>query len=680
MKKAPSAAGQTLADRMPPGQDLPPAPEKTCGTALGDRVVWAVLILIAVIPYLNSLANGFVYDDDVQVLRNPFIRNFSHIGKIFTTSVFSYQGGAQGVTNYYRPLMTIDYLFCHAVFGFDAFGFHLVNVALNTGVVCLVFVVTRSLFKDRALAFIAAALFALHPIHTEAVDWIAASTDLELALFFLLAFWFYLKLDGAAGRRRTCVFAGMIVTFALALLSKEPAAALPLLAVIYEHACREDRRATGWRVKISRYGALWIVLAGYIVLRTRLLGLFAPVVSRPGMAPGAVFLAACALIGRYVEKLVWPLHLSAAYVFPASIGTMLGRILAGMAITAGCAILMIYLWRRERRIFFAFAWFFLTLAPVLNSRWMPDFVFAERYLYLPSVGFCWVAGWLAVRAFRRAARARVRWRRALVAAAWAVAVLMAVRIVVRNRDWKNDFTFYTRTLAASPDAVTLRNNLGKYYWDRGNVAAAEAQWQAAYRVNPRAVFVLDNLGLLRLKQSRYDDAAVYFNEALQATPNDATAHEGLGEAYRKMGHRQRAEQELLTAVRLAPLDVRARVNLGELYFDEHKYTAASEQFRAAIRSLPTLRAYFGLGLTDWVQGNKAGAEAEFRAAQMLDPSDSRTDFMLGLLYGATGRNAEAIREYQAGLKFDPENKTALAALAKLERASRATGGAGRQVR
>lgn len=632
-----------------------------------------MLIFIAVIPYCNSLANGFVYDDDVQVLRNPLIRNFSHVGQIFTTSVFSYQGGAQGVTNYYRPLMTLGYLFCHAVFGFNPFGFHLVSVVLNAAVVALVFVVTRRLFKDRGLAFVAAALFALHPIHTEAVDWIAASTDLELTLFFLLAFWCYVKLDRATGLRRICFFAGMIVSFALALLSKEPAATLPLLAAIYEHACREDRSETGWRVKIGRYGALWVVLASYVVLRTRLLGLFAPVVSRPGLAPGAVLLAACALIGRYVEKLLWPLRLSAAYVFPGSIGELLPRILAGMAVTAVCAILMIYFWRRERRLFFAFAWFFLTLAPVLNARWMPDFVFAERYLYLPSVGFCWVVGWLAVGAYRRVSRDRVRARRALLAGACALGVLMAVRILVRNRDWKNDYTFYTRTLEAAPGAAMIHNNLGNYYWNRGKIDAAEVQWKAAYRLAPKAYYALDNLGLLRLKQKRYNEAALFFERSLAITKTDESALAGLGEAYRDLGMRSRAENELLAAIKLGPLDVRARVSLGELYFDEGEYDAAAGQFRAAIQSMPTLRAYFGLGLAEWVQGDKAGAEAAFRAAQSLDPKDSRTDFMLGLLYGATGRAAEAIREYQAGLKIDPGNKTALSALARLQRASGAAG-------
>ncbi|MGH9397319.1 MAG: tetratricopeptide repeat protein [Terriglobia bacterium] len=634
-----------------------------------DGALLGALILVASLPYANSLVNGFVYDDDVQVLRNPLVRSLDHLKLIFTTSVFSYQGGAQGTTNYYRPVMTLGYLLCHEVFGFKAFGFHLANVAINTAVVCLVFFVTRRVFKDRTLAFLAAALFALHPIHTEAVDWIAAVTDLELAIFFLLAFWFFLKLGDAATERKALIQMGMILSFVLALLSKEPAATLPFLATVYEHTCREDRQQTPLRVKAGRYGALWLVLIAYLVIRARVLGLFAPVASRPDMTLGAAVLSALALTGHYIEKLIWPIHLCAAYVFPASIGVLLPRILAGLAITVVCALLMIYFWKRERRVFFGFVWFFATLAPTLNARWMPDFVFAERYLYLPSVGFCWVVCWLGLSAARRAAKAGFLWKRAVVAAACILALLMAARIVTRNQDWKNDFIFYTRTLQAAPGAVILRNDLGNYYWDRGNLAAAAAQWQAAFRIRPGAVYVLDNLGLLRLSQKRYGEAVVFFERALAATKQDESAHVGLGEAYQKMGMRGQAEGELLTAIKLAPLDVRAKISLGELYFDEAKYGEAGEEFKAAIRSLPTLRAYFGLGLTEWVQGNRVGAESAFKAAQQLDPSDSRTDFMLGLLYGATGRTRDAIREYQAGLKLDPENKLALAALAKLRHKS-----------
>ena len=156
-----------------------------------------VLLLLAVAPYLNTLTGGFVYDDRQQILDNPYVHSFQYVGKIFGSTVWTFQG-AQGLSNYYRPLMTLAYLLCYKLYGPIPFGFHLLNLALHAGVVLLVFAVTRRLFRDQLPAMLAAGIFALHPIHTESVAWIAAITDLELSLFFLLTFLLYLRLGDRA--------------------------------------------------------------------------------------------------------------------------------------------------------------------------------------------------------------------------------------------------------------------------------------------------------------------------------------------------------------------------------------------------------------------------------------------------------------------------------------------------
>src|SRR5208337_815574 len=223
----------------------------------------AVLILVALLPYLNSLLNGFVQDDNRQVVSNPYLRSFSHLREIFATNVWSYVG-AQGMTNYYRPLMTFGYLLCYQFLGPLAYGFHLANVVLNAGVVCLVFLVTERIFRDRTLGFVAAVIFALHPIHSESVEWIAAVTDLQLTLFYLLAFWFFLRVakpgphhplipSSVRGLRGGAAELGMVLSFILALLAKEPAATLPFLATFFEHFLRQDRAQTSLGQKLARY-------------------------------------------------------------------------------------------------------------------------------------------------------------------------------------------------------------------------------------------------------------------------------------------------------------------------------------------------------------------------------------------------------------------------------------------
>ena len=166
-----------------------------------DVALLALLLVLAVLPYASTLANSFVYDDFPQLVENPYVRGFRHLREIFTTTVWSFQG-AQGVTNYYRPLMTFGYLVCYQIFGPLPFGFHLANVLLHAAVVCLLFGVTRRVFGDPLPAFLAAALFALHPVHTESVAWVAAVPDIELTFFYLLAFWFFLRAGGWAKPKR----------------------------------------------------------------------------------------------------------------------------------------------------------------------------------------------------------------------------------------------------------------------------------------------------------------------------------------------------------------------------------------------------------------------------------------------------------------------------------------------
>src|ERR1700722_9520221 len=187
-----------------------------------DTIAVLGLLLLAWVPYLNTLSNAFVYDDIPQLVDNPYVHSFRYLGKIFGSTVWSFQG-AQGVTNYYRPLMSFAYVICYHFFGPIAFGFHLVNLVFHAGVVLLLFALTERLFGDRLLALSAAGLFALHPVHTESVAWIAGLPDLELSFFFLLTFLCYLNLERAGSEHRASwkLYMPVLASYAMALLSKE---------------------------------------------------------------------------------------------------------------------------------------------------------------------------------------------------------------------------------------------------------------------------------------------------------------------------------------------------------------------------------------------------------------------------------------------------------------------------
>jgi Tfp pilus assembly protein PilF len=628
-----------------------------------DSYFIAILILLAVLPYVNSLWNGFVYDDNAQVLNNPYVQNFSHLGDIFSTTVWSYVG-AQGVTNYYRPMMTFSYLLLYQAFGPMAYPYHLASVLLHAGIVCLLFVLTVRMTASRLVGLFSAGMFALHPIHTESVAWIAAVTDLQLTLFFLLAFWSYVQVAAPGGARRPAMQAAMTVSFVLAIISKEQSLMLPVLATAYEHFFREDRGETTFGQKMGRYYLLWLVTAAYLVFRVRFFGAIAPVLQISNLTWSQTILSAIALVGQYMGKLLWPAELCAFYVFRRSTSLFEPRVLAGLLALLALAVLFAILWRRARKAAFAVIWMLVTLAPVLNPRWLAANVFTERYLYLPSVGFCWLAAWGWVSLWEVAQLRPLR-RKVLVGALVVIGTAYAARIVTRSHDWSDDVTLYTQTLALSPDSYHIRNNLGTVLWKQGRVSEAEREWETALALHPKNAIVLNNLGLVKSQQKRYEEAIDYFQRATRIKPIYMDPHLNLGAACLELG-RPDAEIHLRAAVALSPLNVEARDKLGKVFFDSGRLVEAGEQFTKSAESQPNWAAFEGLGEIDVRHGDMARAERNFRRAIDINPLASNSHFALAEIYANSGRQADAKLAYRTGLSVDPANAEAQASLNKLE--------------
>ena len=623
------------------------------------------LILLAIIPYLNTLLNGFVYDDTMQILENPYIRSFDHLKEIFGTTIWSYIGD-MGETNYYRPMMTFGYLLCYQWFGPLAYGFHLTNLLFHAATVCILFFVSIEIFEDRSLAWLSAGLFALHPIHTESVAWIAAVTDLQVTLFYLLGFWCYLRVAGPGGGKSQWAQLGMVLCLGLGLLSKEQALTLPMLATLYEHFYRDDRQETTWQQKVSRYRMFWLMAVAYLVFRTQMFGALAPVLQRPDLNWIQTILSAFALMGQYLGKLLWPIHLNAFYLFDKSTSFLDPRVLAGVGGLILCAVVFALFWRRDRLVSFGILWLLATLAPVLNAQWLAANAFTERYLYLPSVGFCWMLAWVGTHGWIWAKEQGVVWRRAMALALAVLALLSVARIVTRNRDWNNDLTLYASTLASEPDAWHIRNNLGYVLWRRGDRAGAEREWRAALAIKPENDIVLSNLGLVYHKEKRFPEAVEYFKRALSIDSKFTDAHLHLAETYLEMGSTESAERHLRAAVVLSPLNIQGRNRLGELYLQRGDVARAEEQFAKSVASRPNAAGYHGLGDISLGRGNREAAERDYQRALSLDPFDSHAHFQLATLYAAAYRTSDALREYKAGLLMNPTNSEALAAVKRLQ--------------
>ena len=628
------------------------------------NLLLGVLLLLSFLLYANAVMNGFVYDDHSQIERNPYVHSFKYIGKIFGSSLIAQQG-KQAAPNFYRPIVNLSFLLCYKLFGASPYGFHLISILLNCVVVWLVFVVSAELFWSEWQGLIAAAIFALHPIHTEPVVWIDGISDVYVSIFYLLAFWLFLRQGQERSAPSTQV--GMLASFVLALFSKETAMTFPVLVTAYEHFYRPDRLAVSWTKKLSRYGWFWVTLFAYLAVRALSIGRLVPARVHSDISVREMLLSALALIGQYAEKLVWPVPLVAFPLFKKSESLADPYVLTGLVVVAVAAAAFALLWNRARLYTFALFWIFLTIAPALNARWMATTVFAERYLYLPSVGFSWlVAGavWWCWNWRMPEAWARVlRW--ALAAGSIILALLAGREIISRNRDWKSDSALILSTLAVRPDSPYAHNDLGQMEWFQGDRAEAERQWQLALSYKPDTAEALANLGFARLEEKRYDEAIPYLQRAIQLKPLFSTPHIHLARVYAAQGKNPEAETEFYRAIEINPMNTDAHKALGKFYLDAGRLPEAEEQFQITLEAAADLEAWSSLGMIYERQGAAGKAENAWLQVLSLEPFDVRAHLSLGQIYLAKGQLADAKRELQACLMMEPANPEALAALRKV---------------
>jgi tetratricopeptide (TPR) repeat protein len=454
----------------------------------------------------------------------------------------------------------------------------------------------------------------------------------------------------------------------LALLSKEPSLLLAPLLAFYEHCAREDRNATSLRTKLLRYTPAAGLGILYLEIRTALFGSLVPVLQRAALSWPQTFLSAFALVARYTRLLLLPANLSVFHVFHPSLSIRQPAVLAGIAIVLLSAALVFFCWNRAPEISFSMLWIGFLLAPVLNARWMASNVLTERYLYLPSVGFCWIAAWCGIKIWdARPGRCwmRMEIRAALVFIAAAFVVYGSQATIRRNRDWASDETLYTRTLETDPDADYIRTNLGSLYFDRRDYASAQREWEQALVGKPDSVPTLVDLGLIYTREGRYPDAELALKHALRLKPLLADAHYDYGALLDKTGEPEKALAEYKRAVEVAPLDATAHRWYGKALVARGRHEEGEKEIQASLALEPAYDTYREEIKLLLMEGKNQEAESILRQFLARYPSDAEAHFQLGKLLESAKKLAEARKEYQAGLATDPSNREAEEALKHL---------------
>lgn len=597
-----------------------------------------LIALVSFAIYFNALSNGLVYDDLSQVIENRWIKDIKYIPDMFSKSVWSFQSESI-VSNYYRPMMHLIYLVTFYIFGLKPFGFHLVNIFFHSGVSVLVFLVASRLLSSRQLSaisdnpplsplvppFIAALLFATHPIHTEAVTWVAGLPDLSYTLFFLLSLYLYIITyppvfphDPLLPKRSRLVYWLSVLSFAVATFCKEPALMLPFLLMAYDWVfARMNTRYTlhSTRFFLKRYLPYFAIAAIYLGLRFHALKGFSPQRPHTVLTAYGYIVNVFALFVQYLKDLIFPLNLNAFHVFhPITSITQPAAILF-FTLTAIFMVMTLIAFRKKSKLSFALLAMALPLLPALYIPALGENVFAERYLYLPSFGFT-----LLIAISLSSARAvNPRLTSGLLIFFFITTLVFSAAAIKRNRVWKDDLTLFKDIVRKSPDSPIMRNSLGVAYLNNGRLPEAEREFVAALRLRPSYAEAHTNLGNAYLNQNRLKEALSEYLAVIKLKP-DPEAHYNLGNAYAKVDRFDEAEKELIVAFNLKPDFADAHNNLGVIYVKQNRLAEAVNEYAAALKLNPDYtEARYNLGYAYLRQDRLNEAATEFKEAIRLNP-------------------------------------------------------------
>lgn len=616
------------------------------------RLPVLVVCLAALAASSNTLWNGFVYDDTLQVLQNPWLKDLRHLREVFAQSVWSFQTD-EVVSNYYRPVMYVVYMVTARVFGLQPWAFHLVNLLLHAGVTALVFLVARQLFDRfgavrspwwRSEPFLAAILFATHPIHTEVVAWVACVPELSFALLTLASFHLYI----ARERDFTLRHWSSVLLFFLGTLCKETALTLPALLIVYDWVGRAKDR---FRPSAAARYLPYAVVAGiYLVLRLRALGGMAPEERHAQLTAYEYAINALPLFAGYLEKLLVPLGLNAFHVFHPIRSILEVRGLVSAAVTAAFGASCVLAWRKSPLAVLAIAFLTFPLLPVLYVPAVGQNTFAERYLYLPSFGFV-----LLVALALGKLGATARGQRATVALSVLLTGVYCIGTMQRNRVWSDDLVLYEDTLSKSPDATLMMYNYGNALMDRGQLAKAAQKYEAALAQQPGFLSALVNLGAVRARTGNLDEAIRHLEQAVAQAPNVPDARRNLGIAYGEIGRLAESLEQFDIVARLRPDSARAHNDLGMAFANLGRMDEAIAHYDRALAIDPDhADAHYNRGLALERKGLPAKAEVEYARALAIDPAMAEAHFSLGALFAASGRDDDAVVRLEQAVRLEPE--------------------------
>lgn len=543
-----------------------------------------LLVLLAYIiigVFYPTITADFVnLDDNVMVLSNDYIKSFSfdHLKKIFTAPYYKL----------YHPLVTVSFAFEYLFVKLDPFLYHIDNIALHIFNTLLVFFILKRLSKSFLISYLTALIFAIHPIHVEAVSWISSRKDTLYSFFFLLSILLYMKVDDG-GKNCKKIFWISVGSFLLSCLSKPTAVTLPLFLMLIDFCTKKMafKRFARYLPYIA-ISALFIYIAvhfHYSIEEKMIYTLFFKYVN---------FISAHFNIMFYGYKFLFPMNLSVLYPYFFGVHSMMPWYVLYSPFILYTTILFVFLsLEYTKKIFFGFFFFFFALLP--SSGVMPTGVspVADRYAYLAIIGLAYLAVELGYYLYKKSTYLKV----AVVSFSVIIFGSWSYITYSRNIVWRDSINLMTEAINYAPESA------GHAYLTRGiiykgsdRIVEAEKDFNKSYEIGKDNVTIYFHLAHLKQMQKKYDEALKYYSKVPDNYYDYGIVVNNVGLILGEQGKDKQAIEYLKKQIEKMGTDNSfveyLYSNLALLYFKEKNYDEALNYVKLACEKNPTNYVYY----------------------------------------------------------------------------------------
>ncbi len=600
-----------------------------------------LLVILSAVTYLNVLSNAFVFDDVYVISGNYFIRDWKNFWGLFTHRYFAASGELS-----YRPVVTLSYFIDYSLWRLNPLGYHLANVALHTLNAALLFFFVRRMAGNTPVACLSSAFFVCHPVLSEAVNAVSYREDLLAATFFITALMLYVRTQSL---NKFYLYPLSLLSYLLALFSKEMAITLPLLIVLFDGiilrggsqggadaGCFRVNAATGsgrsFTKRIVRFYPGYVLVTVFYLL-VRFWWLHNPAesgVSYPQENHWFNFLVMLKVAASYLRLLFFPVHLNADYLVPAVSSTWGMSCILSLLLIVSVGVIACRLFFHARLLFFSVVWFFVALMPVLNVVPIGN-IMAERYLYIPVIGMCIMGGCLVTALRRSSSFAHI-----LFYPLTAVILLgFAWQGASRSGDWKDEFTLWSKTIVREP---------------------------ASYKAH-------SSLGILLIRRGFEQEGMAGLQKSLSLNPSYPDAHNNMGTLYEQKGMYTDAVKEYVRALSINQTLPEAHYNLGNVYLKMNRYDKAVAEYRLYLSGKGDHPAvYYNLGVACMKLGMLDESVMAFQKSLQNNPGNADCYNNLGVIYARKGRPDDAISAFREALQYNAAHPDALRNLASMAKA------------